>query len=80
MTTKNNQNMIIILSVVVLSLVLVGCGAKEAPITVPAGAQVRVRAHPGHGTRVSGFHWSILSPILLRPLPSGSPDESVQRR
>jgi len=35
----NNRNRIILFSIVVLSLVLSACSGKEAPISVPAGAQ-----------------------------------------
>ena len=40
MSTTNSRNVIIISSIVLLSLMLAACGgAKEAPVTVPAGAQ-----------------------------------------
>jgi pimeloyl-ACP methyl ester carboxylesterase len=40
MSTTNSRSMIIISSIALLSLMLVACGgAKEAPVTVPAGAQ-----------------------------------------
>ncbi|HSR31127.1 MAG TPA: alpha/beta hydrolase [Anaerolineae bacterium] len=39
MSTTNSRNMIIISSIALLSLMLAACGsAKEAPVTVPAGA------------------------------------------
>jgi hypothetical protein len=40
MSTTNSRNMIIISSIALLSLMLAACGgAKEALVTVPAGAQ-----------------------------------------